>query len=705
MSDFQPIVWLNKLFDEFLKDKIKSVSSLKLATGSSCIINDPEFTMQNEYLGDHLEVCLETVKKVLMIPPSTRLKPLVVTVRGMGGGKTRLLEELRAATNLAPNTLALSITFNNKMSYSAQDEQFFIGSHMLRVNILLSILLRFAATVYDVSYSDFRIHMNTEVMNLDASMLKDEAEVVLFGRHFVCRILLDIDSSFRRDVPSVPMKDVLLFVDEVMAIPRSLQDMSIVAADMGVKAAVSIFSKAVLDEAFVIGDDHSPVNTCLTISSLEISVLDMTSSGRAISVLTVPERLDAGEIVRRWWCKQYLPTMHDTDLFRLRLIAETVNTQPRVVSLVPSILESKVDLKGRLLTGETPFMTGSFIAALYKDLLVNISERYCTITGDVSAEKLVSLVYGDKERLDSASAKMIERSYYTNSVQIVMENRVFKPVGSLMMLAGTSTAYSTVSAVDLLDPYDCFYALLTCTTEVIACSGSAEGASLEVVTEWWIKCRIATSKASGATSLKLGRLLPFFLGGEGELEIPVPMYSKYFVPWRTNQWPVLTDASVTVFAKAFNKTGNVLRSRSFIMYESRPGQGFDQLLSFLVTDPTHIDQKKAFLVFLDEKSYAVTESRKALDSSMSTEINCAQFERVQRLAAELSRLHAEEGLVLSLESQALVAGDFRFVYITTYASAGPTSTDEKVIVCDAEDTERFFGIMWPFVRAVRSPSR
>eukprot|EP00598_Pedospumella_elongata_P016554 CAMPEP_0185002812 /NCGR_PEP_ID=MMETSP1098-20130426/74812_1 /TAXON_ID=89044 /ORGANISM="Spumella elongata, Strain CCAP 955/1" /LENGTH=54 /DNA_ID=CAMNT_0027530365 /DNA_START=12 /DNA_END=173 /DNA_ORIENTATION=+ len=51
--------------------------------------------MANPLLGTNLTSLTETVYEVAQAMPSCRSKPLLATVRGTGGGKTRLFEEIR----------------------------------------------------------------------------------------------------------------------------------------------------------------------------------------------------------------------------------------------------------------------------------------------------------------------------------------------------------------------------------------------------------------------------------------------------------------------------------------------------------------------------------------------------------------------------------------------------------------------------------
>lgn len=199
--------WIDKLFRDELANQSLPVADLKLLDGRSCTIENPQLTMQNEYLGGHLIDCIDAINEAAVISPNPRSKPLVVTVRGTGGGKTRLLEELRLNVNKATDNVALSITFNNRMPYDVKSEIFIEDANMLRVNIVLSILLRFAATAYDISYGNLIMYIKDQIGNMDVSTLAVEENLVLFSRHFLSRIIHDIDATIRQESSSVCLRN------------------------------------------------------------------------------------------------------------------------------------------------------------------------------------------------------------------------------------------------------------------------------------------------------------------------------------------------------------------------------------------------------------------------------------------------------------------------------------------------------------------
>jgi hypothetical protein len=78
------------------------------------LITDPHLLLPRELIDLNIDNAMKLVIEELHKPPSVRFKLPVVTVRGMGGGKTRAFEELRRRLIVShPEILTLGITFNN----------------------------------------------------------------------------------------------------------------------------------------------------------------------------------------------------------------------------------------------------------------------------------------------------------------------------------------------------------------------------------------------------------------------------------------------------------------------------------------------------------------------------------------------------------------------------------------------------------------
>ena len=85
-----------------------------------------------------MDTAIDSLDEVLKQEPDSRFKNLIATVRGSGGGKTRMLEELRRATNRRDDAVAIGVTFS---LYEKRLEAF-LGEKNGEINIILSIIAR-----------------------------------------------------------------------------------------------------------------------------------------------------------------------------------------------------------------------------------------------------------------------------------------------------------------------------------------------------------------------------------------------------------------------------------------------------------------------------------------------------------------------------------------------------------------------------------
>jgi hypothetical protein len=56
-----------------------SIKAIKFIHGNGCIIDSPEVTMANPYIGSAVNGALETLNKVLKLPVDERTKALCIT--------------------------------------------------------------------------------------------------------------------------------------------------------------------------------------------------------------------------------------------------------------------------------------------------------------------------------------------------------------------------------------------------------------------------------------------------------------------------------------------------------------------------------------------------------------------------------------------------------------------------------------------------
>ena len=151
-------MWISMLFKDL---NVRPINDIKSTEGVACIIDDPVITMINPYIDEKvLQTALGQISSILKIIPSKRAKPLGMIVRGAGGGKTRLLEEIRRAENRIESHLAVAVTFNNNSPYNVDAESFTTNKSF---NIMLSMMFRIISVVYDISRRDAELRIGSTV--------------------------------------------------------------------------------------------------------------------------------------------------------------------------------------------------------------------------------------------------------------------------------------------------------------------------------------------------------------------------------------------------------------------------------------------------------------------------------------------------------------------------------------------------------------
>ena len=121
-------------------------------------------------------------------------------------------------------------------------------------------------------------------------------------------------------------------------------------------------------------------------------------------------------------------------------------------------------------------------------------------------------------------------------------------------------------------------------------------------------------------------------------------------------------------------------------------------------------EKKPFLIFIDFKSKRVImESKKGKRSTKKLDLT--QYQLVKQLVKELKSGDSDVRHPPTLQSQALIDGDFMYIYLTTYPSVTLKSSSNdytedfskgNLYITDEGEAKKFFGILFPFYQTVRA---
>lgn len=139
------------------------IDEIKSKTGLACIMDSPEVHMAIEYIEEsYVMEAMDELSEVLRQGSGPRIKDVIITVRGSGGGKTRMLEEIRRRMNKRPDTVVIAVTFNNLTDYNSSIEERFINQDCGGAfNIMLSIICRLCCVVYGYSFEESLLRMKS----------------------------------------------------------------------------------------------------------------------------------------------------------------------------------------------------------------------------------------------------------------------------------------------------------------------------------------------------------------------------------------------------------------------------------------------------------------------------------------------------------------------------------------------------------------
>jgi len=261
--------WFKKVFKS--PRKPRPLSEIKAETGFPCIIDEPDMTMANPYLGNNVNESVFKIKEILKTKPGPRKKPVAYTVKGVGGGKTRLFEETRRTLNKeSRNNVVIAITFNSNSAYSIKSEEFIPHSKYASLNIILSVICRIATVVYDNDFVTVSgvVMKNINSLNYDAENLYSSVGLASFIRSFLNHVINDIDKSVKAAAVSDDndgIENFVLMVDEIMRLKEDCTNKKF-------QTALSAMNQGLLNEWFTTGvANNRRVNSALAISSLNIA--------------------------------------------------------------------------------------------------------------------------------------------------------------------------------------------------------------------------------------------------------------------------------------------------------------------------------------------------------------------------------------------------------------------------------------------------
>ena len=466
LSEIELPLWLASVFPW----KISSTYFDEIAqnTRQRCLIDSPSITMSHPVIDFDTNRSCNIILKSAKEPPSSRWKPVLAVVRGMGSGKTRCFEEIRRELLRRPGVLPLGITFNSGQNIDGSE---YLWGNNHQTAFAFMVIARCCSALFDISLDEMRNIITRELPRLNTGGMKK------IGRDTIAEFLRFVVAKVRSQGRDV--HDVVVIIDEV------------VKADAGLKEsygnkdeACSVLREAVLDEKTM----PFNFNAALIISSLRLEPLGYPTSDRPVETLCLPSMLNPQRIVTEWWkCRV-------EDKRVLSYVAACVHTLPRAVEIVGKYLNKHSDQP----------IDQNFINDLFVDLKNMLRFRYKW--GNFPDTNLIySIIFSKYIPLDDTAQSYIAQSILLNSIETCLPKVVnILPESSLAVLAAIGDDNKVKEGIEK-HTEDIYQIILK---EIVHSAGDKvrEGIPFEHFVSMWMKYRWLVASTANK-EIKFGELL------------------------------------------------------------------------------------------------------------------------------------------------------------------------------------------------------
>jgi hypothetical protein len=389
-----------------VKDKYRYSNAIELVKSVNCnitCIDETSVMEPSKLLIPYFGVDIEEIIKNIIIaskidPANNRDKYLLATVRGVGGGKSRMVEETRIRMGiLLPNWLPIAITFNHYTGNSPSDYQWKDGQMI----IAYAICTRIIASVYSLTLDEAQKRMDLVIAAVEEAytgsktiQAKMKAKDVIVGtmRHIARRV--------KKDKPSID--SFVLFVDESM---RLIEDAQFPTCS----DPYDLLRQTILGQE--VGQE---LKSSLLMTSLAVSALGATDSNRRIKPVVLASKLPVVRIVEDIWISSFNSTSNDAaSTAELSLLAATVNSAPRLVEMMGMALSSEFqNTWPNSSSGKGLKDSMKAVLSMYYDLQADYYPKMAFPVG----KYLYALVNGQPIAVDNTVLKYVRKSAFTNSI-------------------------------------------------------------------------------------------------------------------------------------------------------------------------------------------------------------------------------------------------------------------------------------------------
>jgi hypothetical protein len=689
----------------------------------SYIIDSPSLKLSVDYplITTSLHLNEVRVQQALIARPGQRTKPIIVCTKGKGGGKTRIMEEIRLATNRKHDSLAIGLTFNNHTLFDAPLDVYMKNDPAL--SFALAIVTRTISSIYKTYHEQVVKRMRNNEINLYNLITEQERNGLDFPemllRSFFKWILITHPQAQQRKV-----KHFVVLVDEYRKyVDGFLDDLTPEAKEKYKNANFSApLHRALLNQELLPG-----VKICLILSTLIFSnSIVTTDSGRPIGHLLLAEELDSQEVLNSWifnpqhtWLEKWFVSheLTENSMIKFKLIVELLNKLPRCLEYMEIGISNDRENFNFPVTG--PIRVDS---SYYQKLILYILESFRLQYKNSFPSPGVMMAVLQSEIIDyPKNIDHIKDSTFSNTYDPMKD---FIPVASVISLYNGATRASG-------DPVAS--ALVKIIENIITriTTFKKSGDLLEYLGAQWCLFKFLVLRKS----LRQLTLQDFFtLSGDSEIEpavlsklnnivVHVPEecppigITKHpelkYSTWRNpNQnFPLQgTDD----FTEVLNKITDVSFESPVQIHQFHDGECFDLLLVFF-------DQRKnkPFLVFIDWKSkYGTPNTPSITTEDDGNSSSCSSRPTQQGKPPGHQFVHLTENVIpyindqvmqnlVQMQSSALQAlsdGDYCCIYLTTGQEGQKSFSRGKAVVMARRDSEKFFSFLFPLYKSLRGLS-
>ena len=347
--------------------------------------------MMNPLLGTNITSMALQVRKYAAHKRGCRWKPVLLCVRGSGGGKTRLLEELRRNLYVDPAVIPIAITFSNNTPFNDGDSMLVkTGSkypHILSSQFVsLPIIARMARVFYGMPLEQVQQLMLGQKESLEHNYLAPALYTAFL------KLMRDQLAAAGKNTTTLVM-----FVDGT----RELQNVLDLSGHTIGNPLCALWHAVI----------NKIDNGILAVASTDIKKPSMTFTAHWIDILPVQEVLNPADIVENWWT--VLQGADPRTKQRFLPIAALLCDLPRGAEAF-----NKELLQDTAVLGAAKYTTD-----IVQTLRESVRSRYSTIGALPSAKLMHGIWFSEGVMLTQEAAQCLESSVLTN---VLCRNELYR---------------------------------------------------------------------------------------------------------------------------------------------------------------------------------------------------------------------------------------------------------------------------------------